>query len=100
MTHEHDGHEHDGLAEDTILLSDENGKEHKFRVVDMLEVDGQEYAILLPADEEDLDIDEEGTAIVLRLEQDENGDQVLCEIDSDEEWAAVEQAWDEAIADD
>lgn len=54
-------------AEDIVTLVDEEGKNHDFQVVDIIEVDDREYALLLPADSEDPEQDE---VLVLRFEED------------------------------
>ena len=62
-----------GFAEEEdeiITLTDEEGKEHEFVVVDVIEVSDKEYAILLPIDTED---DEEAEAVILRLERTPTG---------------------------
>lgn len=58
--------EEDG--ENLITLQDEEGNEHEFAVVDIIEVDGKEYALLMPAEGEE-DEDEE-SVLVLRFEDD------------------------------
>jgi uncharacterized protein YrzB (UPF0473 family) len=78
--------------ENTIVLLDEEGKEFEFHVVDVIEVDGSEYAILLPADE---DVPEE--AEVLRIDKDESGQEILVQVEDDEEWERVAQAWEELV---
>lgn len=52
-----------------IVLNDEDGKESKFEFLDLVELDGEEYVVLLPADEED---DEEGEVVILKVEDTEN----------------------------
>lgn len=54
-------------GEDVVTLVDEEGKHHDFQVVDIIEVDGKEYALLLPAESEDPEEDE---VLVLRFEED------------------------------
>ena len=54
-------------AEDIVTLVDEEGKSHDFQVVDVIEVEGKEYALLLPADSEDPEQEE---VLVLRIEED------------------------------
>ncbi len=54
-------------AEDIVTLVDEDGKNHDFQVVDIIEVEGKEYALLLPAESEDPEQDE---VLVLRFEED------------------------------
>lgn len=73
--------------EETIILTDEEGKEHEFNLIDVITVDGEEYAILQPVDEDD--------AIILRFDVDENGEEILCDIEDDEEWEKVADAWQE-----
>lgn len=89
-----------GLPEDEdeiILLTDEEGNEHEFVVVDVIEVEDKEYAILLPIDTED---DEEAEAVILRLEKDQEGDDILVDIESEEEWEKVAQTYEELLDED
>jgi putative Holliday junction resolvase len=53
--------------EDVITLIDEQGVEHTFTALDIIEVDNKEYALLLPADSEN---PEEEEVLVLRFEDD------------------------------
>ncbi|MDK2820135.1 MAG: hypothetical protein PWP31_100 [Clostridia bacterium] len=76
-----------------IVLTDEEGHEHEFTVVDVLSLEENDYAILIPAEEEKFN----GEAIVLRVELDENRQEVLAEIEDEEEWQRVVKAWEEAI---
>lgn len=54
--------------EDIVTLVDEDGKEHEFTVVDIIEVDNKEYALLTPMEGEEGADDEE--VLVLRFEED------------------------------
>lgn len=78
--------------EEVITLVDEEGAEHDFTVVDIINVDGSEYAILLPVEEEN---DE---AIILKFTHDEEGNELLVDIEDDEEWEKVADAWEEMLA--
>jgi uncharacterized protein YrzB (UPF0473 family) len=80
--------------EEVITLVDEEGAEHDFTVVDIINVDGSEYAILLPVEEEN---DE---AIILKFTHDEEGNELLVDIEDDEEWEKVADAWEETLAED
>jgi uncharacterized protein YrzB (UPF0473 family) len=79
-------------AEEVVTLVDEEGEEHDFTVIDIIEVDGSEYAILLPVDEES------NEAIILKFTQDEEGNELLVDIEDDEEWEKVSDAWEEMMA--
>ncbi|MBE3581157.1 MAG: DUF1292 domain-containing protein [Thermoanaerobacteraceae bacterium] len=77
--------------ENTILLRDEEGHEYEFLVVDILEVDDEEYAVLLPV------VGSADEAIVLKIGRDEEGREVLYAIEDEEEWERVVEAWDELV---
>ena len=79
-------------AEEVITLVDEEGAEHDFTVIDIIEVDGSEYAILLPVEEE------EDEAIILKFTRDDDGNELLVDIEDDEEWEKVADAWEEMMA--
>jgi len=81
------------LAEpdEIVTLVDEEGEEHDFTLIEIIEVDGAEYAILLPADEDD------NEAIILRLTKDEDGNDLLVDIEDDDEWEKVADAYEEMI---
>lgn len=80
MTHE----------DEVLTLTDEEGIEHKFSVIDIIEMDGSEYAILLPLEEGEGDEEE---AIILKIDKDDDGNEVLLDIDDDEEWEKVADTW-------
>ena len=71
--------------EDQIIETiDENGNVIKFELFDIVQVDEQEYALLLPVDEE-----EESTEVVL-MRLSKEGEEYLFEtIDDDEEFEKV-----------
>lgn len=71
-----------------ITLTDEEGSEHEFEVLEVLEVEEKTYTILQPLDAED---DE---AIILRLDKDEEGNDVLSYIEDDAEWDRVAETYD------
>jgi uncharacterized protein YrzB (UPF0473 family) len=79
-----------------VVLVDEQGEEHTFIVIDVIEVDDKEYAILQPQDDE-LDDDEEPEAIILRFDTDSDGEEVLSDIDDDDEWEKVADAWQDIM---
>ncbi|MCL1849477.1 MAG: DUF1292 domain-containing protein [Clostridiales bacterium] len=82
-----------------IVLVDEDGEEHAFVMLDAIEVDGNQYAILQPVldeiDEENED--EEPEAIILKFESDGSGEEILVDIEDDEEWEKVADAWQEIV---
>ena len=84
---ENDGELEDGL----VVLIDEENHEHTFQVLERIELNGQEYAILVPWDEEDDD-----SAIPLKIVV-ENGEELLYDIEDDEEWEAIVDFWNNYV---
>lgn len=60
--------EMDEELDNIILLNDEDGNEVKFEFLDLIEYGGEEYVILLPAEEDD-DADE---VVILKVEDTES----------------------------
>lgn len=54
-----------------VTLIDEEGTEMHFEVLDVIEYEGTDYAVLIPDD------DEADSVIILRIEVDENGNESL-----------------------
>lgn len=49
-----------------VILNDENGNEVKFEFLDLVELDEEEYVVLLPVSEEGEE--DEGEVVILKLE--------------------------------
>lgn len=81
------GHNHE---DDTgmITLLDEEGNEHDFELINILKVDQNEYAVLLPPE------DDATEAFVLKRTEDEEGNELLVDIEDEEEWQKVADAWE------
>ena len=78
---------------DLVTLVDEEGNEHQFELIDVIEVDERRYAIMTPVEEDDSA--EEGEAYIFRLETDENGEEILVDVDDEDEFDRVCAALDE-----
>ena len=56
-----------------IVLNNENGEEVKFEFLDLVDLDNEQYVVLLPLAEEE---EEEGEVVILKLEDtDEDSDE-------------------------
>jgi uncharacterized protein YrzB (UPF0473 family) len=91
--HVHD-HDHDELDDEIIVLEDEEGNEHNFVLGEVLSVDGKDYAILLPIDE---DVEE---GVIFRIEGEEGDEMILADIEDDAEWQRVVEVYNAEYADD
>jgi len=83
--------------DEKVVLLDEEGQEHEFAFIDVLEVDGARYAVLAPVEDLENDNDEETEAVILKIGKDENGEDILSDIENDEEWEKVVAQWQELI---
>ena len=52
-----------------IVLNDENGEEVQFEFLDLIELEGEEYVVLLPLEEDE---DEAGEVVILKVEDTES----------------------------
>lgn len=57
-----------------IILNDEDGEEIKFEFLDLIELDGEEYVILLPIEEIENEEDP-GEVVILKVEDVENSEE-------------------------
>lgn len=72
------------LDDGIITLTDENGKESKFEVLDLVEYDNEEYFVLLPVEEEESN--KPGEVLILKVEDsDEDGDEFKSYVSVDDE---------------
>ena len=71
MDENYEGEELDNV----VILNDENGNEVKFEFLALVELDDEEYVVLLPVSEEGEE--EEGEVVILKIEDtdDENSEE-------------------------
>ena len=66
--------ENEELDDNIVVLNDEEGNEVQFEFLDLVELDDEEYVVLLPVTEEGEE--EEGEVVILKLEDtDENSEE-------------------------
>jgi uncharacterized protein YrzB (UPF0473 family) len=92
LLHSNHAHEHDGDDgeeeddDDIVILSDADGNETEFQFLALVEVEGEQYALLTPSDDEG----NEATEIfIFRYEQDEDGGETFSDVDDEETFAKV-----------
>lgn len=89
--HDHD-HDHDHDHEEFVLtLTDEDGNDVEMVLVETFDIGEQVYALLLDRNNPEAD------GVILRMEE-ENEEMVLYNIEDEEEWARVEEAYNELVA--
>lgn len=76
-----------------ITLVDEEGHEHRFNLLNIVEIESAKYAVMIPEIQEPEGDQEE--AVIFRIDTDEEGEEVLVDIEDDDEFAKVCEALDE-----
>ena len=87
----------ENFGPDFITVTDEDGNDFELELVDTLEREGVTYYALFPAVEEDeatgeprdVDADDEEYGLVIMKVIEENGEELLSTLDSDEELETV-----------
>lgn len=72
-----------------ITLVDEDGQEHRFDLLNIVELDEVRYAVMVPEGTDQESVEEEEEAVIFRIETDEEGEEVLVDIEDDEEFERV-----------
>ncbi len=84
---------------DIITLTDDEGNEYEFEHIDTIELNGKMYLAFTEANETN---DDEGISeiIILRLDKDEAGEEILSTVDDEAELEAAYEAFMEEALDD
>jgi len=90
--------------EEIYTLTDEDGKESDFRLIGRQDIDGQSYVALIPIDEDgeeiDLEDDEDGGFVILKVIEGEDGEEELVEIEDDEEFDRIADVFEDELFED
>jgi len=89
MSHHHN-------EDDWIILVDEAGQEYRYSMERVIEVDDKQYVILIPEIQANA---QEEEAHVFRLETDEDGEEILLDVE-DEELDKIQQLLGEEMEED
>lgn len=84
---------------DLITLTDDEGKEYNFEVLDAIETDTARYLALLPQYEDpQAMLDDSGELVIVKVGE-ENGEEYFYEIDDDDEYETVADAFVDRLED-
>ncbi len=73
----------DEERDDIVILVGEDGEEVEFEHIDTIEMNGNEYVVLLPVEEqEDEEVDE---VVILKVDHNEDGEDSFVTVDDEEE---------------
>lgn len=83
-----------------VILNDEDGNEVKFEFLDLVELDDEEYVVLLPVTEEREE--DEGEVVILKIEDtdEESDEESYVSVESEETLNKVFEIFKEKFKDD
>ena len=84
---------------DIVTLTDDDGKEYTFEILDAVESDTGRYLALLPVFEDAQKLlDDSGELVIVKV-QEENGEEFFTEIEDDEEYEMIADAFVDRLQD-
>jgi len=75
--------------DDLVVLIDEDGNEVEFEHLDTIEMDENEYVVLLPVEQENDTEEDVEEVVILRVEHNEDGDDTFASVEDEDELQAV-----------
>ena len=90
----------DDYNPDIVTLSDDDGKEYTFEVLDAIETDTGRYLAMLPVYDTPQDtLYVSGVLVIVKAGEEENGDEYYYEIEDDDEYETIADAFVERLED-
>ena len=83
----------DKFGGDYITIADEEGNEFELEILDVLDLDGESYTVFVPADIENMDVNDPDYGLIFLRNREENGEEFFDSIDDDEELNRVYEAY-------
>lgn len=84
---------------DIITLSDDDGKEYTFEVLDAIETDADRYLALLPVyDDPKKMLEDSGELVIVKVVE-EDGEEFYSEIEDDDEYDTIADAFVDRLED-
>lgn len=84
---------------DLITLTDDEGKEYTFEVLDAIETDTARYLALLPQyEDQKAMLDDSGELVIVKVAE-EDGEEYFCEIEDDDEYETIADAFVDRLED-
>lgn len=81
-----------------LTFQDEDGNDVDLEIIDAFELSENQYVALVTAEEPAEEQEEE--VFIMRIEEDENGDDILVQVTNEEELEAAFETFKERMADD
>ena len=76
-----------------ITIADEDGNEFDLELLDTIDLDGESYSVFVPADIENMDVNDPDYGLIFLRNREENGEEYFDSIDDDDELNRVYEAY-------
>ena len=83
----------DTFGGDLITIADEEGNEFELEMLGVMDLDGESYAVFVPADIENMDVNDPDYGLIFLRIREENGEEFFDSVDDDEELQRVYEAY-------
>ena len=84
---------------DIVTLTDDDGKEYSFEILDAVETDEARYLAMLPVyDDPKKLLDDSGELVIVKV-MEEDGEEYFCEIEDDDEYETIADAFMDRLQD-
>ncbi len=88
------------FGNDIVTLSDDDGKEYSFEVLDAIETDTGRYLAMLPFYSDPKErLDDSGELVLVKAFEDENGEEYFEDIPDDDEYDTIADIFIERLED-
>lgn len=85
------------MENNVLMFQDENGNDVELEIIDAFEISQTQYVALVSVEEPAEEQEEE--VFLMRIEEDENGDDILIQVTDEEELEAAFETFKERMAD-
>ena len=82
---------------DLITIADEEGNQFELEMLDVLEVDGQSYSVFVPANIDEMDVNDPDYGLIFLRNREENGEEFFDSIDDDDELDRVYELYNQLL---
>lgn len=91
----------ENFGNDIVTLTDDAGKNYSFEILDAIETDTGRYLAMIPylSDPQEK-LDDSGNLVLVKVQEDENGDEYFEDIQDDDEYETVADLFIDRLQDD
>lgn len=80
-----------------LTISDEEGNEYELEILDEIEFEGKDYVVFVPADIDEMDVNDPDYGLIILHKRTEEGEDVFDSIDDEEELDRVYEYYQSII---